>query len=54
MPYEITIKYKIGKSKKDKLFGYNFVENNENICKIKVNGKEKEQKLKHIQKLMIK
>ena len=46
MSDEITIKYKIGKSKKLKLFGYTFVENNENICKIKVNGEEQEQKLK--------
>ena len=39
---EITIKYKFGNDKKIRLFGYNFVVNNKQNCKIVVNGEEQE------------
>ena len=39
---EMTIKYKIGEEKEIAIFGNEFVNNNNKICKIRINGKEEE------------
>ena len=40
MKDKISIKYKLGNSRRIKLFGIKFVENNKGLCKLKINEKE--------------
>ena len=42
MKDEITIIYKIEYNNRIKIFGYEFVKNNKDICRIKVNNNEME------------